>query len=377
MSITAWSVLGLEETTDAKVIRKAYASKIKVHRPDEDPVHFALLTDAYGWAMQWARQQSMQPQLDNSASDADPPLSAASRCPPSSNALAPEMPESAPLDTVTPGAGESGQNGAAPAQDEGFHFAPFFEEMSGRIRERDSKCLAEWLEQHPDLYSIELKWALIPHIYDALARNAAALQPNRGHLDVLSVFLGIDAGLRRHPSIAPAIDYLESGAWRAATSTILAGTAMPSGWENLPEIMAPVKDRRAKERNSQRASGGSSPWLVVVLIFAAMKLGALWFGNFTSQNQPMNTPWHTVAAPSVDVAELRNRYYRSTSSHNPILDCFTSNPAKTGAPQTNAEGSGNPSTRTRGSDAVAPGPDTRKLPSECIPYLPAQYAKPH
>jgi hypothetical protein len=27
-----------------------------------------------------------------------------------------------------------------------------------------------WLDEHPDLYSIDLKWALIPHVVDALAR---------------------------------------------------------------------------------------------------------------------------------------------------------------------------------------------------------------
>ena len=53
MSGYPWDILGIEPTTDELAIRRAYARKLKQHRPDEDPEGFANLVRAREYALQW------------------------------------------------------------------------------------------------------------------------------------------------------------------------------------------------------------------------------------------------------------------------------------------------------------------------------------
>ena len=46
-----WNVLGIEETDDKKVIKKAYASLIKQFKPDEHPEKFQEIQEAYQYAL--------------------------------------------------------------------------------------------------------------------------------------------------------------------------------------------------------------------------------------------------------------------------------------------------------------------------------------
>jgi hypothetical protein len=49
-----WTELGLEETTDARAIRKAYARRLKAIDPDTDPAAFIALREALDHALGWA-----------------------------------------------------------------------------------------------------------------------------------------------------------------------------------------------------------------------------------------------------------------------------------------------------------------------------------
>ena len=53
MSEYPWNILDIEPTTDELAIRRAYARKLKQHRPDEDPEGFANLVRAREYALQW------------------------------------------------------------------------------------------------------------------------------------------------------------------------------------------------------------------------------------------------------------------------------------------------------------------------------------
>ncbi len=46
MATFPWSVLGIKKTSDVRVIKSAYAAKLKVTRPDDDPVAFQRLVEA-------------------------------------------------------------------------------------------------------------------------------------------------------------------------------------------------------------------------------------------------------------------------------------------------------------------------------------------
>ncbi|NHZ63101.1 hypothetical protein [Massilia genomosp. 1] len=51
-----WSVLGMTASRDERAIKRAYAARLKVTRPEDDPVAFQILNDAYQAALQLARQ---------------------------------------------------------------------------------------------------------------------------------------------------------------------------------------------------------------------------------------------------------------------------------------------------------------------------------
>ncbi|ATQ75190.1 hypothetical protein CR152_12180 [Massilia violaceinigra] len=54
--MNVWSVLGMKASRDERAIKRAYAAKLKVTRPEDDPVAFQMLNDAYQAALQLARQ---------------------------------------------------------------------------------------------------------------------------------------------------------------------------------------------------------------------------------------------------------------------------------------------------------------------------------
>lgn len=58
-----WTLLGLAPTGDEREIKRAYARKLKVTRPDDDPVAYQALREAYDWALrnaQYAREEEQE-----------------------------------------------------------------------------------------------------------------------------------------------------------------------------------------------------------------------------------------------------------------------------------------------------------------------------
>ncbi len=52
--MTPWEVLGLQPTSDRRAIKKAYAVRLKTTHPEDDPLGFQELRDAYEMALIWA-----------------------------------------------------------------------------------------------------------------------------------------------------------------------------------------------------------------------------------------------------------------------------------------------------------------------------------
>ena len=63
--MNCWEVLEIESTTDEREIRRAYAKKLKVTRPDDDPTGYQVLRDAFDEALRIA------PYLDKLEDEAD------------------------------------------------------------------------------------------------------------------------------------------------------------------------------------------------------------------------------------------------------------------------------------------------------------------
>ncbi|MGH9388310.1 MAG: hypothetical protein ACRD1Z_01760, partial [Vicinamibacteria bacterium] len=58
--VTFWEVLGIDPTTDRRVIKKAYAARLKEFHPEDDPEGFAIVRSAYEAARSWAADQGAE-----------------------------------------------------------------------------------------------------------------------------------------------------------------------------------------------------------------------------------------------------------------------------------------------------------------------------
>ncbi len=63
--MTDWQILGIDKHADLKAIKRAYAAKLKITKPDEDPEGFKRLHAAYKQACQYARSNVSVDQAGN------------------------------------------------------------------------------------------------------------------------------------------------------------------------------------------------------------------------------------------------------------------------------------------------------------------------
>jgi hypothetical protein len=59
-----WSTLEIEPTVDISVIKKAYAKKLRIHHPEDDPEGYQTLREAYDRALKFARNNEFS-EIDN------------------------------------------------------------------------------------------------------------------------------------------------------------------------------------------------------------------------------------------------------------------------------------------------------------------------
>ena len=63
-----WNTLGIEPTTNKKEIQQAYADKLKIYHPEENPEEFQRLQSVYRAAIAYTKKQSVpMPSYDNAA----------------------------------------------------------------------------------------------------------------------------------------------------------------------------------------------------------------------------------------------------------------------------------------------------------------------
>ncbi len=70
--MTYWKILGLDETADLRAIKRAYATKLKTNKPDEDPEGFKALHAAYKSATLYAKHNHASETQDAATSQQAP-----------------------------------------------------------------------------------------------------------------------------------------------------------------------------------------------------------------------------------------------------------------------------------------------------------------
>ena len=70
--MTIWEILGISQTTDQKQIKKVYAARVKSCHREEKPEEWAVLHDAYQRAIQYAKRQEKESDLNGSRTVSSP-----------------------------------------------------------------------------------------------------------------------------------------------------------------------------------------------------------------------------------------------------------------------------------------------------------------
>ncbi|MGJ7904526.1 hypothetical protein [Lysobacter sp. 1R34A] len=193
--------LGLDHDADESQIKRAYARELRKTRPDEDPVAFQQLNEAYERCLEWARRP--QPEAASAMFEDLDALLDGTRALPTLRLRADDAPP----------AGDTGVQRDAVESDSDdfdrgafdrppFDSDAFLDRLLQVAREGSSQELERWLREHPDLYSVERKQALAPALVARLEREPSLYI---AQLDIVLAFFDLDTVHPRTAALQPAI----------------------------------------------------------------------------------------------------------------------------------------------------------------------------
>ncbi|HEY8879703.1 MAG TPA: hypothetical protein VIN03_19190 [Roseateles sp.] len=148
-----WVLLGIAPTPESAAIKKAYALKLRVTRPDDDAEAYQALRGAYERALQWARSQVLEPQSNAETAVEPVAIPAPQAQQPSVDATPPApwqprvQPEAlvAEADGLWRGKGDGSLMAAWPALSQRLDNIPL------QDRAEFSAAFAHWVLNHPQL----------------------------------------------------------------------------------------------------------------------------------------------------------------------------------------------------------------------------------
>lgn len=191
---SVFDALGLPSDADERAIKRAYAAKLRITRPDVDPEGFQQLNEAYQAALALLQHRLAREAVttDESVADSAEDVPGESRASVATDLAAPQ--EDADHDIAEAGTsgtidGESGHEDAADApQGEAITLDQFLDQCLGAASDGDPRVLEHWLRSQPVLWSLEHK-AMIGHW---LLRLMDARQPpmTERNFDMLAEFFG-------------------------------------------------------------------------------------------------------------------------------------------------------------------------------------------
>lgn len=192
--------LGLDGGADVTQIKRAYARLLRTHRPDDDPVAFQRLHDAYEACLEQARWREMGLEDDDWDSPAveDVTREAPAITDPAPDPAHPRDGDDMP--DLEPGRVETG----APFFEDPFDAPAFIEDLVGRMHTNTRESVHAWLRAHEDHYSLDRKRGLAHDVVDALA----GIEPEDAarHFEHVTHFFGLDTVAGIEPWLQQRLD---------------------------------------------------------------------------------------------------------------------------------------------------------------------------
>jgi len=138
-------VLALDEDADERTIKRAYAQRLRVTRPDDDPAAFQRLHEAYQAALAWVQQRPV-------------PLEAASAA--SAHVASGPEPALEPAPAAAPAPADRALADAPPPPPQTVDVAASAHGILARALRLEPGPLRDWLAQQPELWSLYSKPAI-------------------------------------------------------------------------------------------------------------------------------------------------------------------------------------------------------------------------
>jgi hypothetical protein len=239
----ALEILGIGPDADERTIKRAYAAKLRVTRPEEDPQGFQALNEAYRAALAWrsardaeAFDGSAEPDVDvedpadNTVVEADNATGEhfTSETTPETT---PDAASPPPLET-TPSAPAASSDDATESKNEGesFDVERFFDDCFAAAHDGDPRVIDRWLNAQPILWSLQHK-ATIGHWLLRAMHEHTPPMPER-NFDRIAEFFGyheLHGGY--DPLALQGLRARVNDAWRAArqAAAYAPATAQPPG----------------------------------------------------------------------------------------------------------------------------------------------------
>ncbi len=207
----SWALqrLGLPTNADERAVKRAYASKLKTTRPEDDPEGFQSLNEAYRAALAWVQSRPADPRVEDDALyDA---AGGDEEHAPIASVEAIELPEEiiarlqamdaqlevartlldrARTDAPAPPAAQAGDTAlhSADAED-AFDLGAFLDDcIALAVRSRDGD-LERWLNAQPALWSLARKAQVAQWLLQQLQTQRPPIQARR--FDVVAGFFGL------------------------------------------------------------------------------------------------------------------------------------------------------------------------------------------
>ncbi|MFY2764619.1 J domain-containing protein [Arenimonas sp. MALMAid1274] len=177
--------LGLAPDADELAVRRAYARLLKQNRPDDDPVAFQRLNEAYQACLAQVRRRQWETvEAEEGAEDQDDAPS------PVAQDLAGHA-RATPEGSDDPDAAEQAGQREPADEPEEFDLSAFLDRLFAQIDRAPADQVLAWLQAEPALYSIGLKSAITVEVVSAVTDREPL--PPLDTLDVIADFFAIQS----------------------------------------------------------------------------------------------------------------------------------------------------------------------------------------